>query len=138
MPIENRKLVRIIAFDSEGNDFPVSLSVKTWRRRSAPYSKWALINLEGPTTELIRTLNQTQSRILLALIFAAKPLRLKDLAAIVGVPTSQACREAKPLLERGLVEKVEGRYQASTLVRWTGRWEPLLTSRRKPLPAEGF
>jgi len=119
----NPKLVEIVAFDAEGNSFPVGLTAKTWRRRTAPYTKWAVINLEGPTTELIKSLNQTQGRILLALIFATKPLRLKDLAAIVGTQTSQACREAKALVESGLVEKVDGRYQLSKLIRWIGTWK---------------
>jgi len=122
---EGPKLVQVVAFDREGNAYPVGLKAKTWRRRNAPYAKWALVNLEGPTTELIKTLNQTQGRILLALIFATKPLRLKDLAAIVGTPTSQACRAAKVLVEFGLVEKVDGRYQVSTLIRWIGAWKHL-------------
>jgi len=122
MPVEKSEVVRVVAFDSEGNSFPVGLTVKTQRRRRAPYAKWAIVNLEGPIIDLVKNLNQTQGRILLALIFAAKPLRLKDLAMIVGVPTSQACREVRSLLGFGVVEKVEGRYKATTLIRWMGGW----------------
>jgi len=117
------ELVEIVAFDAEGNSFPVGLTVKTWRRRTAPYAQWALINLEGTVLGKISGLNQTQGRILLALIFSANPLRLKDLASIVGAPTSQVCREAKALVETGLIEKVDGRYRPATLVRWIGRWK---------------
>jgi len=122
------ELVKVIAFDKEGNGFPVGLTVKTMRRRTVPYLKWALINLEGPVLDLVGTLNQTQGRILLALIFAAKPLRLKDLAAIVGAPTSQTCREARALVECGVVEKADGRYQVAQLIRWTGKWKQNLPS----------
>jgi hypothetical protein len=125
MTIKNQEIVRIVAIDSEGNSFPVGLTAKTQRRRSAPYAKWGIINLEGPVLSQISNLNQTQGRILLALIFSANPLRLKDLSAIVGAPTSQVCRAAKVLVETGLAEKVDGRYRPTTLVRWIGRWKQI-------------
>jgi len=51
-----------------------------------------------------------------------KSLMPKGVDHIVGVPTSQACREVRSLLGFGVVEKVEGRYKATTLIRWMGGW----------------
>lgn len=120
--VNNSELVRVVAFDANGDAFPVGFKVKTTRRQTAPYSKWALINLESPLLESVRTLNQTQARILLALIFTGNPLRLKDLAVIVGAPTSQVCREAKPLVQLGAVERIDGAYRISATIRWIGKW----------------
>jgi len=63
--------------------------------------------------ELVRRLNQTQGRILLALIFAGKPMRLKDLALVVGAPTSQVCYNARALVRYGAAIGEHGIYQSS-------------------------
>jgi len=90
-------------------------------KKKAPFKRFALVNLskEVPLGEL----SGLESKILLALILQAKPLALKDLAQLVGTPTSCAVRALNRLLDCHLVEKPDrGIYRASRGIVHYGKW----------------
>jgi len=70
-----------------------------------------------PVGSLVGRLNQTQARILLVLMFAGKPIRMKNLARNVGAPTSQVCSAARPLVESGIIDRASGVYELGPVVR---------------------
>jgi len=91
-------------------------------KKRAPFRRFAVINLgvELPVSEL----SGLEGRLLLQLIFSAKPLALKDLARIVGTPTSCAVRSLNRLISLQLVEKPDrGIYRASKSLVHYGKWK---------------
>ena len=90
-------------------------------KKRAPFLRFAVINVgrKLPVSEL----SGLEGKLLLQLIFFAKPLALKDLARIVGTPTSCAVRSLNRLISLGLVEKPDrGIYRASRDLVHYGRW----------------
>jgi predicted transcriptional regulator len=99
-------------------------------RKRAPFSDFAMINLNR--TLPIHELSGLEAKILLQLVFVAKPLRLKDLAQLVGTPTSCAARALSNLMSLALVEKPDrGIYRASKGLVHYGRWLKKKTSEGK-------
>lgn len=93
-------------------------------RKRAPYPEWAIINRRAASNAAQNNGLSLDSKIVLALIGAAKPLPLKGLAAIVGTPTSSARRTLKRLVDAGLVYQPErGRYCIAPALAWAGSWE---------------
>jgi predicted transcriptional regulator len=91
-------------------------------RRRAPFRKFAIVNLDADLA--VSKLSGLDAKILLQLVFCAKPMGLKDLAQLVGTPTSCASRSLKRLVELKKVEKLgRGTYQASRKIVHYGRWK---------------
>jgi len=99
----------------------ITVSVAFPKRR-APFRHFALINCDAKLP--IDALFGLDGKLLLALVFAAKPLKLKELSEIVGTPTSCAFRALRRLHHMQLVEKPgRGTYRASRSLVHYGRWK---------------
>jgi len=91
-------------------------------RKRAPFKQFAVLNLGRKLP--VSKLSGLEAKILLQLVFSAKPITLKDLADIVGTPTSCASRAVKRLVELQTVEKLgRGIYQASRDLVHYGSWK---------------
>jgi len=99
----------------------ITVSVAFPKKR-APFRHFALINCDAKLP--IEALFGLDGKLLLALVFAAKPLTLKELSEIVDTPTSCAFRSLRRLNHMGLVEKPgRGIYRASRSLVHYGRWK---------------
>jgi hypothetical protein len=93
-------------------------------KRQAPFRKFAIVNLGADL--VVSKLSGLDAKILLQLVFCAKPMRLKDLAQLVGTPTSCASRSLKRLIELKKVEKLgRGTYRACRNLVHYGSWKAI-------------
>jgi len=91
-------------------------------KKQAPFKEFAIVNLR--TDLSVSELSGLDAKILLQLILSAKPMRLKDLAQLVGTPTSCASRSLRRLVDSRKVEKLgRGTYRASRNIVHYGSWK---------------
>ena len=91
-------------------------------KRQAPYKRFALVNLAAKVN--LNEIRGQEAKFLLSLIFSRKPcVGLKELALAVGIPTANARRALRRLVEIGLVEQPKrGLYRCSRSLRHFGAW----------------
>lgn len=91
-------------------------------RKKAPFKRFALVNCGRKLP--IAELSGLEAKLLLTLVFGANTFTLKDLAEIVGTPTSCAARSLRRLVDLTLVEKLgRGNYRASRFLVHYGKWK---------------
>jgi predicted transcriptional regulator len=91
-------------------------------KRQAPYKRFAVVNLNAKVN--LNEIRGQEAKFLLSLIFSRKPcVSLKELALAVGIPTANARRALRRLVEIGLVEQPKrGLYRCSRSLRHFGAW----------------
>jgi len=92
-------------------------------KRQAPYKRFAVVNLNAKLN--LNEIRGQEAKFLLSLIFSRKScVGLKELALAVGIPTANARRALRRLVEIGLVEQpARGQYRCAKTLRYFGIWE---------------
>jgi len=92
-------------------------------KRQAPYKRFAVVNLGAKLN--LNEIRGQEAKFLLSLIFSKTScVGLKELALAVGIPTANARRALRRLVEIGLVEQpARGQYRCAKNLRYFGTWK---------------